>query len=572
MRTIRKVLDDAVAAALREETGEALPAAVAPSKEERFGDYQANGAMGAAKRLRRKPVDLARAVAGRLHLDEMCEAPAIAGPGFINFRLRPEWTARAVREAIIDRRAGVDRVARADRVVIDFSSPNLAKEMHVGHIRSTIIGDAIARMLAFLGHDVIRQNHVGDWGTQFGMLIAYLKERHAEALRERTLAIADLEGFYREAKSRFDADPAFQDRARAEVVALQAGDPDSRAAWAYVCDRSRAACGEIYGRLRVELEERGESFYNPLLPGMVEDLARRGIATESEGALCVFLEGCPAPFMVRKQDGGYKYETTDLAALRFRVEELGADRILYVTDARQIQHFAMLFRAARLAGYAPDRIELRHIPFGMVLGEDGKPLKTRSGENIRLRQLLDEAQERARAIVDAKSPDLPPEERARIARIVGIGSIKYADLSQNVASDYVFSWDKMLAMDGNTAPYLQYAYARVSSIFRKGDVDRDALRENAPAVRPDAPEELALAKCLLRFPEAVETAAEEYRPSAMSAYLYDLAWRFTGFYGACPVLQAEPGIRESRLLLALGTAERLRLGLDLLGIEVNERM
>jgi len=572
MRTIRNVLDEAVSAALREETGEDLPAAVAPSKEERFGDYQANGAMGAAKKLRRKPVDLARAVVARLRVVEMCEAPEIAGPGFINFRLRPEWAARAVREAIIDPRAGADRVERADRIVIDFSSPNLAKEMHVGHIRSTIIGDAIARMLGFLGHDVVRQNHVGDWGTQFGMLIAYLKERHSEALRGGKLAIADLETFYREAKARFDADPAFQDRARAEVVALQAGDPESRAAWAYVCDRSRAACAEIYDRLRVAIEERGESFYNPHLAGMVEDLARRRIAVESEGALCIFLEGCAVPFMVRKQDGGYKYETTDLAAIRFRVEDLRADRVLYVTDARQMQHFAMLFRAARLAGYAPERVELRHIPFGMVLGEDGKPLKTRSGETIRLRELLDEAEERARAIVDAKSPDLPEDERARIARIVGIGSIKYADLSQNVSSDYVFSWDKMLAMDGNTAPYLQYAYARVSSIFRKGHIDRDALRRDAPAVRLDAPEELALAKALLRFPEAVETAAEEYRPNAMTAYLYDLAWRFTGFYGACPVLQADPGLRESRLLLALGTADRLRLGLDLLGIEVNERM
>jgi len=572
MRTIRNVLDEAVSAALREETGEDLPAAVAPSKEERFGDYQANGAMGAAKKLRRKPVDLARAVVARLRVVEMCEAPEIAGPGFINFRLRPEWAARAVREAIIDPRAGADRVERADRIVIDFSSPNLAKEMHVGHIRSTIIGDAIARMLGFLGHDVVRQNHVGDWGTQFGMLIAYLKERHSEALRGGKLAIADLETFYREAKARFDADPAFQDRARAEVVALQAGDPESRAAWAYVCDRSRAACAEIYDRLRVAIEERGESFYNPHLAGMVEDLARRRIAVESEGALCIFLEGCAVPFMVRKQDGGYKYETTDLAAIRFRVEDLRADRVLYVTDARQMQHFAMLFRAARLAGYAPERVELRHIPFGMVLGEDGKPLKTRSGESIRLRELLDEAEERARAIVDAKSPDLPEDERARIARIVGIGSIKYADLSQNVSSDYVFSWDKMLAMDGNTAPYLQYAYARVSSIFRKGHIDRDALRRDAPAVRLDAPEELALAKALLRFPEAVETAAEEYRPNAMTAYLYDLAWRFTGFYGACPVLQADPGLRESRLLLALGTADRLRLGLDLLGIEVNERM
>jgi arginyl-tRNA synthetase len=543
---------------------------IRPTQDPRFGDFQANVAMSLATRLRRKPREVAEAIVASLDLRGLAARAEIAGPGFINVRVDDTLLARLVEEASRDpARLAIAQVAEPATIVVDYSGPNVAKEMHVGHLRSTVIGDALARVLAHQGHRVIRQNHVGDWGTQFGLLI--------EHLRDGADARASLTEHYRAASARDAADPAFAERARKRVVALQAGDPETRVAWKRLVDSSARQFEAVYRRLDVRLgheDMRGESAYNDRLPAVVADLRARGLVRESAGASCVFLDGFtakdgdPLPLMVQKTDGGYLYATTDLAALRYRVAELGAQRVIYVTDSRPRQHFEMVFTTARAAGWVGDDVRLDHVVFGSVLGGDGKPFKTRSGESVRLTDLLDEAEARALAVVAEKSPDLSVADRTRIAHAVGIGAIKYADLASDRVKDYVFSWTRMLAMDGNTAPYLQYAYARIRSIFRKAGVDTVPARPVVVA----APQEHALAIALLAFEGVVDAVGRTLEPHRLCTYLYDVATTFSAFYEACPVLQADAPTRDARLVLCDVTARTLATGLDLLGIATIDRM
>jgi len=546
---------------------------IRPTQDARFGDFQANVAMSLAKRLGKKPRDVADALVAALDVTGLAATPTIAGPGFVNFRIDDPLLGRLAGEASADARLGLATTGEPLSVVVDYSGPNVAKDMHVGHLRSTVIGDAIARTLAFEGHRVTRQNHVGDWGTQFGMLIEHLVEQ-GRALTDETL---DLTACYREASTRDAADPAFAERARRRVVALQSGDPESRRIWTHLVALSERRFQAVYDQLGVALatdDIRGESFYNDRLAAVVADLRAAGLARESEGAICVFpdgfktKDGAPLPLIVQKGDGGYLYATTDLAALRYRVGELGARRLVYVTDARQRQHFQMVFATARAAGWAPADVALEHVPFGSVLGEDGKPFKTRAGETVGLATLLDEAETRAHAIVAEKNADLDPAEQARVAHAVGIGAIKYADLASDRVKDYVFSWDRMLAMDGNTAPYLQYAYTRIRSIFRKAGIDH---APPAPIVFAE-PAERALALAILAFEGVVDAVGRTLEPHRLCGYLYDLATAFSAFYEACPVLSAEPPLRAGRLVLADLTGRTLAQGLELLGIRVVERM
>ncbi len=564
---LRAILNERFSQAFEKATGVSLSPQIQLSGKPEFGDYQANGAMAAAKTLKQKPRDIAEQVVAAAEVDDLAGKLEVAGPGFINVHLKPEFLARMLAESPITPQEDVQRV------VVDYSSPNLAKEMHVGHLRSTIIGDAVVRILEALGHQVIRQNHVGDWGTQFGMLIAYLEESG-----EDSEELADLETFYRASKQRFDSDEAFAERARQRVVALQAGEPETRALWQRFIDISLSHCQETYDRLGVTLTREdvmAESAYNDDLASVVEDLKAKDLLTTSEGAQCVFLDeftgkdGKPQPVIVQKSDGGYLYATTDLAAIRYRVQTLDADRALYSTDARQAFHFKQIFAVAAEAGFTGNRISLEHQPFGAMLGRDGKPFKTRDGGVVKLNDLLDEAVSRAAALVAEKSPDLPEAERAEIARVVGIGAVKYADLSKNRTSDYVFDWDQMLSFDGNTAPYLQYAYSRIQSIFSRGEVQVDALDGE---VLLGTEQERSLAVVLLRLQEVLEQVAREGFPHYLCAWLYELAGAFMRFYEACPILNAEEPTRTSRLLLCRTTAERLSLGLSLLGIETVQRM
>ena len=593
MKPIVDILEQRISLVMTDIAGGPVPAVVKPTQDPKFGDYQANGVMGLAKKLKQNPRQLAQKIVDNLDLTDICETPEIAGPGFINLRLRTDWLTERLAEAIKDKdRLGVDPLDEAPITVVDFSSPNIAKQMHVGHLRSTIIGDVIARVLEFWYGDentsddnsekkVIRQNHVGDWGTQFGMLTHYLDYQRLQTPGPQYLGIADMEKFYREAKSRFDSDPQFAQQSREYVVKLQSGDSHVMFDWQVIKKSSLNHCQEIYDKLNVKLtwdNIRGESFYNDKLPSVISDLSVANLIKESDGAQCVFLdgfktkEGEPLPLIVQKTDGAYLYATTDLAAIRFRVDELKADRVIYVTDARQKLHFEMVFACARRADWAAEDVKLEHVPFGSVMGDDGRPFKTRSGENIKLKDLLDEAETRARKIVDEKNPDLDESVKKEIAKAVGIGAVKYADLSNNLVSDYVFNWDKMLAMEGNTAPYMQYAYARVRSIFRKGGVNEDDLLGRDHPVELTEPDELALAKLLLRFGEVIETVARDLRPHLLTNYLFDLAQAFSGFYTNCPVLKAEPLARTSRLLLCCQTARTIQCGLGLLGIETIEQM
>ena len=567
---LRAILNERFSQAFEKATGESLLPQIQISGKPEFGDYQANGAMAAAKALKQKPRDIAEKVVAAAEVEDLATRLEIAGPGFINIHLKPEFLSQALSDAAIT------PAAEAERVVVDYSSPNLAKEMHVGHLRSTIIGDAVARILEALGHEVIRQNHVGDWGTQFGMLIAYLDESG-----EDSEELADLETFYRASKQRFDSDEAFAERARQRVVALQAGEPDTRALWQRFIDISLSHCQETYDRLGVTLtraDVMAESAYNDDLASVVEDLDARGLLTTSDGAQCVFLDeftgkdGKPQPVIVQKSDGGYLYSTTDLAAVRYRVRDLDADRALYSTDARQAFHFRQIFAVAAEAGFTGNRISLEHQPFGAMLGRDGKPFKTRDGGVVKLNDLLDEAVSRAADLVAEKNPDLSESERAEIARVVGIGAVKYADLSKNRTSDYVFDWDQMLSFDGNTAPYLQYAYSRIQSIFRRGQVDVDQLVGSSPQLELAAEEERALGVILLRLQEVLEQVAREGFPHYLCAWLYELATAFMRFYEACPILNADEPVRSSRLNLCRVTADRLSLGLSLLGIGTVPRM
>ena len=586
MKPICDLLEERVLAAMAAVGGQEAPAVVRPTQDGRFGDYQANGVMGLAKKSKTNPRKLAEQIVEQLDVADMCEEPEIAGPGFINFRLKPQWLAGRLLEAVRDPdRLGVDAAEKGCKTVVDFSSPNLAKEMHVGHLRSTIIGDVIGRVLEFWYDDpdkVVRQNHVGDWGTQFGMLVAYVRETDPESIANPAkIQIADLEDFYRRAKKLFDDDEDSKSKAYQETVALHNHNADSMKIWEAVVAESRSHCQAIYDQLNVQLKkenERGESSYSDKLPGVIEDLDKEGLLEESDGAQCVFLggfkskEGEPLPLIVQKSDGAFLYATTDLAAIRYRVGELKAERVIYVTDSRQKLHFEMVFAAAQKAGWVDDSVSLEHVPFGSVLGKDNRPFKTRSGETVKLKGLLDEAQKRARKIVEEKNPDLADEHKDRISQAVGIGAVKYADLSNNLVSDYVFDWDKMLAMEGNTAPYMQYAYARVQSIFRKGQIDIDELLNRQEQLELNQPEELQLAKLLLRYGEIVEAVAGDLRPHIMTGYLFELAQAFSSFYTNCPVLKADEAVRDYRLLLCLQTARTIKHGLELLGIEVIEQM
>jgi arginyl-tRNA synthetase len=565
--TLHQLLDDRVSAAMAAAGYEDLPAIVAPAARPEYGDYQANGVMSAAKARRQNPRELAQKVVDKLDLAGIASRVEIAGPGFINITLAPEFIAAHVTAALEGEHLGVPRPV-VQRVVIDYSSPNLAKEIHVGHLRSTIIGDALARVLRFLGHTVIAQNHIGDWGTQFGMLTAYLVEVETET--DTTMALADLEDFYRRAKRRMDEDPNFADTAREYVVKLQGGDEQVNALWRRFLEVSMHHCEAVYATLGVGLTRadlQGESAYNDALPGIVEDLQAKGLAVESQGARVVFLdefrnkEGGAQAYIVRKQDGGYLYSTTDLAAVRYRVDVLRADRVLYVVDQRQGLHFQQLFALSRKAGYVHEKVSLEHVGFGVMLGEDNKPFKTRSGGTVKLADLLEEAVERAFVLVSEKNPDLDEQTRWEIARAVGVGSVKYADLSKNRTSDYAFSWESMLAFDGNTAPYLLYAYARCAKVLREADV-----AESPAAVTLGEAHEKALALHLVRFADAIHGVAKDTSPHHLCAYLFELAVIFSRFYENCPVLRSEGAVRASRLQLCRVTADTLKTGLGLLGI------
>ncbi|EPO4111894.1 arginine--tRNA ligase [Enterobacter cloacae] len=575
-----------IQALLSEKVSQALIAAGAPadcepqvrqSAKVQFGDYQANGVMAVAKKLGMPPRQLAEQVLTHLDLTGIASKTEIAGPGFINIFLEPAFLASHVDAALKSDRLGVTQ-PEPQTVVIDYSAPNVAKEMHVGHLRSTIIGDAAVRTLEFLGHKVIRANHVGDWGTQFGMLIAYLEKQQQENAGE--MALADLEGFYREAKKHYDEDEAFAERARSYVVKLQGGDPYFLEMWRKLVDITMSQNQLTYNRLNVTLtrdDVMGESLYNPMLPGIVADLKAKHLAVESEGATVVFLdeyknkEGEPMGVIIQKKDGGYLYTTTDIACAKYRYETLHADRVLYYIDSRQHQHLMQAWTIVRKADYVPDCVPLEHHMFGMMLGKDGKPFKTRAGGTVKLSDLLDEALERARRLVAEKNPDMPAEELEKLANAVGIGAVKYADLSKNRTTDYIFDWDNMLAFEGNTAPYMQYAYTRVLSVFRKANIDESVLANATVTITEDR--EAQLAARLLQFEETLSVVARDGTPHVMCAYLYDLAGLFSGFYEHCPILSAEnESVRNSRLKLAQLTAKTLKLGLDTLGIETVERM
>ncbi|WP_437748318.1 arginine--tRNA ligase [Enterobacter mori] len=575
-----------IQALLSEKVSQALIAAGAPadcepqvrqSAKVQFGDYQANGVMAVAKKLGMPPRQLAEQVLTHLDLTGIASKTEIAGPGFINIFLEPAFLASHVDAALKSDRLGVSQ-PKAQTIVIDYSAPNVAKEMHVGHLRSTIIGDASVRTNEFLGHKVIRANHVGDWGTQFGMLIAYLEKQQQENAGE--MALADLEGFYREAKKHYDEDEAFAERARSYVVKLQGGDTYFLEMWRKLVDITMSQNQLTYNRLNVTLtrdDVMGESLYNPMLPGIVADLKAKGLAVESEGATVVFLdeyknkEGEPMGVIIQKKDGGYLYTTTDIACAKYRYETLHADRVLYYIDSRQHQHLMQAWTIVRKAGYVPDSVPLEHHMFGMMLGKDGKPFKTRAGGTVKLSDLLDEALERARRLVAEKNPDMPADELEKLANAVGIGAVKYADLSKNRTTDYIFDWDNMLAFEGNTAPYMQYAYTRVLSVFRKANIDESVLANATVSITEDR--EAQLAARLLQFEETLTVVARDGTPHVMCAYLYDLAGLFSGFYEHCPILSAESeAVRNSRLKLAQLTAKTLKLGLDTLGIETVERM
>ncbi|MCK5726475.1 MAG: arginine--tRNA ligase [Thiotrichaceae bacterium] len=549
---------------------EGTPAVIKPSNRPEFGDYQINGIMGAAKKMRTNPRVLAEQVVKHLQLT-MATRIEIAGPGFINIYLSPEWIAQQVTEKLSSASL-IEATAEPQTIVVDYSGPNLAKEMHVGHLRSTIIGDAFARVLSAQGHHVIRQNHVGDWGTQFGMLIAHMLDQDNNDL---ALQLADLEQFYREAKVRFDEEPAFAEAARHYVVKLQAGDEQCLSHWQQFIDISLQHCEAVYQTLNVLLTRdnvQPESAYNEQLPVIVSDLDKVGLLSESEGAQCVFLDefmgknNTPLPTIVQKSDGGYLYATTDLAALRYRQETLKTDRIVYFVDARQNLHLKQVFAIAKKAQFVAEETRLEHMAFGTMMDKSGRPFKTRTGGTTKLIELLEEAQQRAFDVVSEKNPDIDEAERLAIGKIVGISAVKYADLSKNRTTDYIFDWDAMLSFEGNTAPYLQYAYTRIRSIFRKaGKIDHHKVVITEPS-------EHQLALQLLQFNTAVDHVAKDGVPHYLCNYLFELAGNFMTFYEACPILKAEPNTQSSRLQLAQLTANTLATGLKLLGINTMERM
>ena len=578
--------------------GRPLDPQLAPASKPEFGDFQANGALALAKPLQQSPRQIAAALLAELEADvafgALCLPPQIAGPGFLNLTLRPEVLAAELRRRLMDPRLGVPLASESGAgaarapVIVDFSSPNIAKEMHVGHLRSTIIGDALARVLEFRGQPVLRLNHVGDWGTQFGMLITHLKQVAPEALDTAdAVDLGDLVAFYRQAKQRFDADEDFQNTARQEVVRLQAGDPVSLKAWGLLCDQSRREFEQIYGRLDIRLQERGESFYNPYLAAVVADLEAAGLLVVDAGAKCVFLEGMqgkdgnPLPVIVQKSDGGFNYATTDLAAIRYRFAAPpagdGAGWVIYVTDAGQAHHFAGVFQVARRAGWIPEGARVEHVPFGLVQGDDGKKLKTRSGDTVRLKDLLDEAVERCEADLRRRLAEEDRQEDdsfvSQVAATVGLAAVKYADLSTNRLTNYQFSFDRMLALQGNTAPYLLYAVVRIAGIARKGgDLGGGAAAAFPERLQFSEPQEWALVRELLKLDMVIAEVEQELLPNRLCSYLFELSQVFNRFYDQVPVLKAEPAARASRLALCRLSADTLKLGLGLLGIATLERM
>jgi len=575
--------EKALSAAFGDEYAKIDPLLV-PASNAKFGDYQSNVALSLAKQLGQQPRKIAEQIIQKLDVTNICETPQVAGAGFVNLTLLPTYLEEQLKNAYVNSRLGITEAKTPKQVVVDFSAPNIAKEMHVGHLRSTIIGDSIARVLEFLGHNVLRLNHVGDWGTQFGMLITQLRETESVNNYD-SLDLGELVEFYRESKKRFDDDAEFRERSRKAVVDLQSGDDEAKIAWKFLCNKSRVEFEVIYALLDVRFdEERGESFYNPFLAQVVEDLDKAGLLVENQGAKCVFLdgftnkEGEPLPLIVQKSDGGYNYATTDLAAVRYRIEQDKANRLIYVTDAGQANHFAQVFQVARRAGWIPETIEIDHVPFGLVQGEDGKKLKTRSGETVKLKDLLDEAIVRARADLENR---LEVEKRqeteefiANAASVVGISAVKYVDLSQNRTSNYVFSYDRMLALQGNTAPYMLYAYARIQGISRKGEIDFEQLGDSVDILLQHETE-LILAKHLLQLDDVINTVEQDLFPNRLCEYLFQLSQKFNQFYDrdrGVPVLNAEEPLRTSRLVLCNLTARTLKLGLSLLGIQVLDRM
>ena len=547
---------------------------VRPCPDPKFGDYQSNALMSLAKSRKLNPRQLAAEVLTKLDVSEICEKVEIAGAGFLNFRLKISSVAQSLEAAARGEHLFFDKSAHPCTVVVDFSSPNVAKPMHVGHIRSTILGDSLARALRLLGHRVITDNHIGDWGTQFGKLLVGWK-KHLDRASLAADPIGEMERLYKLVNAAGEADEKVLEEARQELVKLQGGDEENLKIWREMIALSQKQFDTIYARLGVKFDHSlGESFYNPQLNPLVDDLLAKGIARESEGAIAIFFVDNPQlkehPALVRKSDGGFNYTTTDLATLEYRQKTWQPDEIIYVTDGRQQLHFQQVF-AAFHKWHGESKMNLAHVWFGSILGEDGRPFKTRSGETVKLAVLLDEAEERAFKIVSGKSPDLPEAQRREIARVVGLGAVKYADLLPNRQSDYVFCWDKMLALNGNTAPYLQYAYSRIRSIFRKSDAV-PAQSAGAAPLALSAPEEIALAKHLLNFGLVLGAVGEEFRPNFLCNFLFELAGKFTAFYENCPVLKADDATRASRLALCDLTARVLKQGLDVLGIETVEQM
>lgn len=547
------------------------------SGEPKFGDVQANFAMQLAKKVGKVPRDIAVAVSNALPHNTIIETIEVAGPGFINIKLTDSYIGKAITALQGDTRCGIPQSEPRDIVAIDYSAPNVAKEMHIGHLRSTIIGDALARILEFLGHTVLKRNHLGDWGTQFGMLIEHLIDTHWNL--EGDHSIGDLNVLYQEAKRRFDTDAEFAERARKRVVHLQSGDPATVAFWKALIEESKRHFERIYTMLGITLEEKdyyGESFYNDMLPGIVQELLDKGIAVVSNGAVCVFVEEVsgknsePVPLIVQKSDGGFGYDTTDLAAIRHRIIDCNATRLLYVVGAPQAQHFAMIFAAARKASWLKDPVRAEHVAFGSVLGEDGKPFKTRSGETVKLYDVLTEAVNRAYAIVREKSSTLSEDEQRTIAQAVGISAVKYADLCNDRIKDYVFNWERMLSFDGNTAPYLQNAYVRIRSIFRKAGLDVAEFQTSV--INFALPEERTLALELLKVSDYIAQVERSLEPHRLCSYLYNLASIFHGFYEKCSILAAAEEDKMRRLALAKVTAQVLELCMNLLGIAIIERM
>ncbi len=584
MNTPRQELEARVALAVGKAFSPVPPGPyVRPCPDSRHGDFQTNAALVQAKEAKANPREVAAQLIAALDLSDIADAPEIAGPGFLNFRLKPAYLAQQVRARAADGRLGVPTVVKPETVIMDYSGPNIAKEMHVGHLRSTVLGDALARLYCFIGHKVVADNHIGDWGTGFGMILyGYKREGDAEKLRQDPFG--HLEGIYRRIQEESKTDETVREAAKRELVLLQQGDAKNRELWEQFRTYSLAALDVMYQRFGVQFDYTlGESFYNDMLPGVVAELQKKGIARESEGAVAIFSDGTlpqkddpflvsdkgefrDNPLLVRKSDGGFNYATTDLATIRYRHDHFHAERVIYVVDGRQQMHFRQLFEASRRWGYT--EMKLEHVWFGTILGPDKKPFKSREGENVKLRALVAEAEERAAAILTEKRPEMNEHERGALARIVGLGALKYADLAQNRNLDYVFTWEKLLAFDGNTAPYLQNAYVRIRAIFRKAGLTEAPQAE----VILTEPAELALSRKLLDFADSIFMAAEEYRPHYLCLYLFELATFFHKFYEACPVLIAEPPVRDSRLVLCDLTARTLRQGLNLLGIEVVEQM